>query len=415
MRTHDLVVQENTDFDHFNTGWMWLRRGQAVSEAWAQVVEMDKVSVSRDQNRFNEVLGTAELRAHHDIQNPHRLLQEFVSLQGLRVHVLSAANFYAWHFERDAARWPRHESVGMHITCGDDETIKIYMLKALGYWPDTQGYYSSPANILSIDALGGTQIEVTQMVRIALAVAYYSQRSLQPPTHAVFTDVREPGTNDTVPSSISSLPIYSSFPFSHIERHFKGKLPIVEPMYAANAAKHLLGGSVHGFGQTKLTLHDEWEKGQKRASDALDLLNPTIIDVRQFGSLGELIQVAMAFSDTGHVKLVGFNLATPDSSGDSSLTIEALRTPPKKGVPAPPVEHWMDWPVPEPVARLRTCHELGRPPGCSTICRWRKGQQFRPDIRGEWPSAETIVKNEGWGVLHWSETPPDPDPKEIAG
>lgn len=53
--SYDLVASENNAWDHINTGWMWLRQSQVTADAWAEVLRRDLESVSRDQNRFNEV------------------------------------------------------------------------------------------------------------------------------------------------------------------------------------------------------------------------------------------------------------------------------------------------------------------------------------------------------------------------
>ena len=55
METYDLIAQENESFDHFNTGWLFMKQSQKTSDAWAAVLERDLKQVSRDQNNFNEV------------------------------------------------------------------------------------------------------------------------------------------------------------------------------------------------------------------------------------------------------------------------------------------------------------------------------------------------------------------------
>lgn len=55
MALHDIVAQENDSWDHFNTGWMWIRSMPETVAAWQGVLDRDMVKTSRDQNNFNEV------------------------------------------------------------------------------------------------------------------------------------------------------------------------------------------------------------------------------------------------------------------------------------------------------------------------------------------------------------------------
>lgn len=66
MKTYDLIAQENESFDHFNTGWLWMKKSQTTSDAWEAVLQRDLKHVSRDQNNFNEVCFA--LCLHPDLQ-----------------------------------------------------------------------------------------------------------------------------------------------------------------------------------------------------------------------------------------------------------------------------------------------------------------------------------------------------------
>ena len=55
MKDNDLLVSENDALNHFNTGWMWLRKSNVTSQAWQGVIERDMAHTSRDQVNFNEV------------------------------------------------------------------------------------------------------------------------------------------------------------------------------------------------------------------------------------------------------------------------------------------------------------------------------------------------------------------------
>lgn len=392
MKQFDIVAQENDAFDHFNTGWLWMRRGEAASAAWNEVIEMDKVSKSRDQNRFNEVLGTADFRKRPSPDKPRAW--DYVARNGLKVHVLDPRNFYSWHFERDVPRWSRHDAVAMHITCGDDEATKVYMQKSLGFWPDTEGYYSQPARLLSFEHLGGTQAEVRQMVRIALVLAYYSGRAVMPPTHVVFTDIKE-WEDGVTPSPISSLPSYSSFPWPHIAAAFRGQLDTVEAGYAANAAKFLLGSSLLGRGQVRDGLEDEWDFGQARkAEQALALLQATPLDVHEATSLSALVELITSppFDSAQHIKLINFQL--PSSPSPHSALSLPRRKDGRGVVENDPIP-WTEWTLPESVAHVETCYNLSRAPGCETICRFQHGK--RVQVSGGWPTRLELREGE-WGT-----------------
>lgn len=55
MEKFDILAQENEALEHFNTGWLWMRRGEIVANAWRAVLMADLHIQSRDQVFFNEV------------------------------------------------------------------------------------------------------------------------------------------------------------------------------------------------------------------------------------------------------------------------------------------------------------------------------------------------------------------------
>lgn len=55
MEKFDILAQENEALEHFNTGWLWMRRGEVVADAWRAVLVADLHVQSRDQVFFNEV------------------------------------------------------------------------------------------------------------------------------------------------------------------------------------------------------------------------------------------------------------------------------------------------------------------------------------------------------------------------
>jgi hypothetical protein len=55
MDDFDVVISENFAFGHFNTGWLWMRKGEVTAAAWQAVLDMDLVEVSRDQVNLNTV------------------------------------------------------------------------------------------------------------------------------------------------------------------------------------------------------------------------------------------------------------------------------------------------------------------------------------------------------------------------
>lgn len=165
MAAYDIVAQENDSWDHFNTGWMWIRSMSETVAAWQAVLDRDMVKTSRDQNNFNEVrsssflvqgsatdvcaqvLGTAELRLWPDPEQ-RPLRDEFVSSEGVRVKILPDDLFWSYHFERDRVSAERGNSVVraflsrslplltptaqyLHLTCGDDMATKVFLTRSL--------------------------------------------------------------------------------------------------------------------------------------------------------------------------------------------------------------------------------------------------------------------------------------------
>lgn len=86
MKRFDILAQENDAFEHFNTGWMWLRKGRKVAEAWREVYEMDMRSTSRDQYNFNNVsFLTGVVRA-----NPPSFTPATSASRSTLVHILNS-------------------------------------------------------------------------------------------------------------------------------------------------------------------------------------------------------------------------------------------------------------------------------------------------------------------------------------
>lgn len=373
-----------------------MRRGQAASDAWLAVLEMDKLTRSRDQARLNEVLGTAPLRQPPTPGRP--LLREFTALNGLRVHVLDPSVVYSWHFERDRPDWPRHAAVALHLTCGDDEPTKVLVQKTLGFWADVEGYYSRPRRVLSFDHLGGTREEVAQAVRIGLAVARYTGRSVMPPSHVVFTDIREKEADGGGASHIASLPSYSAFPWSHMEQQFGGQVGVVEADYTAHAARHLLGASVLARESLRTDLHPE---GGSASALALSLLTPLSLNLFQASTLPSLIRLALSppLATAHHLRLSNFNLASL-AAPESALRLPLRAEGKHKGEPEAAVEGgWRGWAVPEPVGRVGTCLRLEEPPWCEKVCRTEFG--WRVTVKGEWPTLEQLEEQGGEVGKRW--------------
>ncbi|GAA6050270.1 hypothetical protein JCM3770_002763 [Rhodotorula araucariae] len=374
METHDLVAQENDSFDHFNTGWMWIRHSQAASDAWHNVLKMDLVKTSRDQNNFNEVLGTALLRQHADGGDPRRkpLLADFTAKNGMRVHVLDDNIFRSHHFENDRPYAARDRSVYLHMTCGDDTLTKVFVSKTQGFWGDIDGYYSEPPPLLTVDHLSGSQDDLQQLFKILLTAAHYTSRALLPPTHVTFLDL--PSSSNS--TSHQTRRIYSSFPVPHIAEALH--VPIVEPQYRAWAARELVGGSVLGnfsadgagarLRQDVRWSESEWRRRWEKVAELGEVVE---LDMRHARTLAALLSLlrspAFSVPRAPVVKLVNYDWPSPSASA------------------------WRTWALPRAVEDVQTCGELDELPGCDTICRG-----FRQGVRVDegWPTWDEVTSDD---------------------
>ncbi|GAA5903870.1 hypothetical protein JCM8208_006601 [Rhodotorula glutinis] len=380
MATHDLVAQENDSFDHLNTGWMWIRRSQAAADAWHEVLKMDLEKTSRDQNNFNEVLGTALLRQHLDGGDPRRkpLLADFTAKNGLRVHVLDDNIFRSHHFGIDRPYAARDQSIYIHLTCGDDTRTKVYVSKAQGFWSDVEHYYSEPPPLLTVDHLSGDRDDVEQLFKVLLTAAHYTSRTLLPPTHATFLDL-EPSSSST---SRQTRRIYSSFPIPHIAEALG--VPIVEPRYTAWAARELVGGSVLGMPNASSSAVDE-DDGERGGASRLRLdVQWSGVDLRRrnekVASLAEVVELDMRHTDT----LTSFLslLRSPSFSSDRAPVVKIIN------YDFPGATHWRDWELPRALDHVRTCDELEKLPACDAICR---GSKKGVKVDETWPSWEELA------------------------
>ncbi|GAA5901629.1 hypothetical protein JCM6882_006028 [Rhodosporidiobolus microsporus] len=365
METHDLVAQENDSFDHFNTGWMWIRSSQTASDAWNEVLEMDLKKTSRDQNNFNEVLGTSQLRLHDDGGDPHRkpLKSDFTAKNGLRVHVLDDNIFRSHHFENDRPYAARDQSIYVHVTCGDDTLTKVYFAKAQGFWSDVESYWTSPPPLLSVGHLSGSQDDLLQLFKILLVAAHYTNRAILPPSHSTFTDLT---------TLHRTRRIYSSFPIPHISEALH--VPIVEPQYTTAAAREIIGGSVLGNGsdgglRADVAKGGVWdEKEVRRRQELVARLGDVVeIDMRHTKTLSSLLTL----------------LSRPSFSPSRAPTIKLINHD------WPRQQHWRDWRLPRAVENVRTCDDLEKLPACDAICR---GGKRGIKVDEGWPSWEEVTR-----------------------
>ncbi|KAJ8295936.1 hypothetical protein OF846_001270 [Rhodotorula toruloides] len=366
MEKYDIIAQENDAFEHFNSGWMWLRQGKRVVEAWKEVFAMDMKKTSRDQYNFNEVLGTHDQRKHTDDPDDpyHRPLRSsFTAKNGLKVHVLDSRLFRTYHQRKDA--WvAHHDSLYLHMTCADDSWLKLFVPKSEGFWTDVDEYYSQPPALLSIHTLSGPREDLVQQWRILMGAAYYSERALSLPSYSVVTDLRN-GTaiRDT----------YSTFPLSHVAGAGKDSnlgVEIVESDYAAHATAHLLG--VSALNSTERRNDGWWEKlgakERKRREDAVVALTKVAeLDMRQVESFPALIQRLRddpTFSSASHIQLMNFEHPAADS--------------------------WRSWDFPTPINRATTCGDLHEPPTCTRICP-PNGENWGFELKAKWPSVKGLL------------------------
>ncbi|GAA5898452.1 hypothetical protein JCM5296_000436 [Sporobolomyces johnsonii] len=356
MEDFDLLAQENDVFSHINTGWMWLRKGQVVADAWQEVLEMDMKERSRDQVNFNTVLGTHDLRIHPETpEDPYwrPLPSDFVAKNGLRVHVLDQRLFRTFHFI-DRPVYQRQDSFFLHMTCADDSWVKLYVAKTEGFWTDLDGYYSQPPPLVSLEFLSGTRAEIEQLFRLLLAAAHYSGRAVLPPDHATITDL---------PSAPFVRDAYSTFPLAHIQQALN--ITMLEPDYVEHASSQLIGQStLEPAEQREDGWWDTlgWKERERRRDASVALTRVAELDMRQTHSFRELVDRLRSpdFRAAQHVQLM--NHDWPDA------------------------QQWKKWELPPPVRRVTTCERLEEPYRCNEIC------------RGVDALKQGVVKDEWWDI-----------------
>ncbi|GAA5900021.1 hypothetical protein JCM8208_005567 [Rhodotorula glutinis] len=365
MDKYDLLAQENDAFEHFNTGWLWMRKGQVVADAWRKVLDMDMVQVSRDQINFNWVLDTGPRRLHNDSAPWQRPLEsDFVAQNGLRVHVLDQRQFRVYHQRKDA--WvSRHDSTFLHMTCADDAWVKLFVPKVEGFWTDLDGYYSSPPQLLSVDQLSGPKDDLAQLFRILVTLAHYSQRALSLPSHAIITDLDK--------SSLTPVrATYETFPLSQLAAAGADSplnVTIVEPAYVEHASSWLLGKSVLDTDERR---EDGWWERlsrvecERRMDLALSMTKVFDLDMRPHFTFAELLSKMLSdplFASASHIRLVNTEW--------------------------PGFEHWRHWQLPVTVSHVGTCARLELMPSCDEVCRFDGEKRIRVDE--PWPSLEQVL------------------------
>ncbi|BGP38689.1 hypothetical protein JCM10449v2_002624 [Rhodotorula kratochvilovae] len=356
MKKFDILAQENDAFEHFNTGWLWMRKGQVVADAWAKVLEMDLENVSRDQMNFNSVLGTGPLRLHNGEDDPYRrpLESDFVAQNGLRVHVLDQRMFRVYH-QRDSTWVSRHDSTFLHMTCADDAWVKLFLPKVEGFWGDVDTYYTSPPQLLSIDHLTGPKEDLVQLFRILLSLAHYSSRAVSLPSHATILDLDE-----SSPSPVRAT--YATFPLSQLAAAGADSplnVSVVEPAYAEHATAWLLGRSVLRDGERRA---DGWweslreEERVRRMDKAMGLTKVYDLDMRQHDSFASLVSRVVSdplFVSAPHVRLMNTDW--------------------------PGYQHWRSWELPGAVAHVKACARMEEMPRCDEVCRFEGEKKIRVD------------------------------------
>ncbi|GAA6002306.1 uncharacterized protein JCM10292_006593 [Rhodotorula paludigena] len=367
----DIIAQENNGFEHFNTGWMWMRKGQVIADAWQEVLERDMVTPSRDQNNFNEVLDTGPRRLHKEGRPERRpLLSDFVSKQGLKVHVLDPRLFRAYHHWNELFVKP-HESLMLHSTCADDIPVKLFLPKVQGFWMDLDDYYSQPAPILSVDIMSGTQEDLTQLFKVVLAGAYYAGRAVMLPGQSTVMDLAN--------TTLTPTPIrlaQQTFPLSQLAMPDSPLgVRVVEPEYVDHAVRHLMGRSTLDSAKRR---DDGWWESlgkaeQVRRLDTVANITKIVdIDMRHqtsFGGFVARLTQEHNFHDAAHVRLVNTDW--------------------------PFLQHWRGWTdLPEPVRQIETCRHIEEMQTCVHVCR------FDDDVKvikseGAWPSVESVIGDEG--------------------
>ncbi|GAA5969901.1 hypothetical protein JCM11641_008079 [Rhodosporidiobolus odoratus] len=370
MEEYDILAQENDALEHFNTGWLWLRKGARVAEAWTKVLEMDMKETSRDQVNFNTVLGTGQLRLH-DNGDPFArpLKSNFTAQNGLRVHVLDSRLFRTYH-QRDAPWVSRHDSVYVHATCCDDAWVKLFVAKTEGFWNDLDSYYSRPPPLLSIDHLSATQSDLQQLFRILLTAAHYSGRALTLPSHATILDLPLSPTTPPVRAT------YSTFPLSQLASQPTASplnVTILESGYVQHAMSSLMGVSVldaqERRGKGWWEALGELER-ERRESKVLELTRVAELDMRQTPTLSSLLIRLLTdptFLTSPRIHLYNFDW--------------------------PGFQHWRNWTLPNPVMNVPMCARLDVLPGCDEVCRFEGERGVRVE-EGGWPELADVLQDE---------------------
>ncbi|GAA6064304.1 hypothetical protein JCM10212_002736 [Sporobolomyces blumeae] len=360
MEKHDVLAQENVAYDHFNTGFMWMRKSQVMADAWAEVLRMDMQETSRDQFNLNTVLATSENRLQPGAEtgDGKLLYDEFVADNGLRVHVLDQRLFRIMHVMELMPWYERHDALVHHTTCADDAPSKLFVAKALGYWSDVDEYYTKPPPLVSIDALSATERDATQLFKLLLAVGHYTDRAVLPPAFVTVTDL--PAAQ---PKAVQGP---AAYPVAHLEIAFN--VTVLEPKYIRHAQGHLLGQST--LDPKKAREDPAWTRMSRRAKKAREdiavaLTKTSEIDLRRYITFASLVE-RLQEPDLGtsrHVELV---------NADQS-------------------PFWQWWKFDElPLRYLRPCEQMTAPWDCGEMCRG-VDEIKRGPIREEWLPVDEIT------------------------
>ncbi|GAA5914301.1 uncharacterized protein JCM6883_001805 [Sporobolomyces salmoneus] len=362
MLKYDLLATENRAFEHFNSGFIWMKRSQAMADAWNEVLRMDLESESRDQYRINQVLGTTEARLIPDFKDPNGLPlpNDFVAKNGLKVKVLDQRLFRLVHNTEMDPIYERHDSINYHSTCADDKWVKLYLAKSEGFWNDLDDYYSQPPRLISVDHLSASDAQITQLFKLVLAAAYYTDRAVVPPEYTTVTDLLN--------SPFVARRSLSTFPLSHLENAFGIK--VLEPRYVHHATSHLLGRSVlNGIEERQ---DQKWkavpkQEKARRVDTAIALTRVSDIDLRHHSSFASLVN----------------RLRQPDLVRSSHIRFVAVD---REETPS-----WTTWDFSTlPVSKLRTCEYLEDPWRCDEYC--RGAQELKQGrVEGTWTSLKELA------------------------
>ncbi|GAA5976503.1 hypothetical protein JCM10908_005523 [Rhodotorula pacifica] len=363
MQRFDILAQENEALEHFNTGWLWMRKGETVAEAWRAVLAADMQVESRDQVFFNEILGTREFRLGTGNESSHAtaLQTSFTARNGLRVKILDPSLFRVFHLE-GLTHLSRHDSLFLHTTCADDIEMKLFVPKVEGFWQDVDAYYTRPRKLLSIEHLAGTREDIAQLFLTLLTLSYYTSRSLIPPTHVTFLDLL---------SDVHARKSYAAFPLSHLAQENNPlHVSVVEPQFVSHATSALLGRSVLNGSEGRV---DDWwkelgeEERDRRQRRALALTRVVEVDMRPHATLSYLLRhltTEPTILGADHVRLIHH-----DWTGH---------------------QHWRTWVLPETVWDIGLCDRLDELPTCDEICRFREGRRGLV-VRKPWPPIEDLL------------------------